>query len=75
MPVTEPDPDLRTGVIIIRLWCTGAASEDLRAQLTVRLDVGSDDALQEGAASVDSLCAQVRHWAEVFLRGPVGDPV
>lgn len=62
-----PDPDLRTGVIIIRLWQGSELPAGLRARLTVKLDVEAGEELSGAASSVEGLLAEVRRWAEAFL--------
>ena len=66
--VIADEPDLRTGLIIIRLWRTGEGAGGLRASLLVKLEVASESTDHSAAASVDALCSQVRTWAEAFLR-------
>jgi hypothetical protein len=63
--VSLPDPDLTTGLIIVRLW--PAADGSLRAHLTFKPEVDGDEVLESAAGSVDSVCAQVRAWSTDFL--------
>jgi len=67
-----PDPDLRTGLIIIRLWQGSQLPAGLRARLTVKLDVDAGGEVTAAASSVEGLLAEVRRWAEAFL--VAGDP-
>lgn len=67
-----PDPDLRTGLIVIRLWAGAGPPAGLRARLAVKLDVASGEEVAAGASSIEGLLAEVRRWAEAFLAA--GDP-
>lgn len=67
-----PDPDLRTGLIIIRLWQGREMPAGLRARLTVKLNVDSEAEETAAASSMEALLAEVRRWAAAFLAA--GDP-
>jgi hypothetical protein len=60
----------QSGLIIIRLWRGDAGPADLRAAMTVKLDVHLDATDHAAAASVDDLAAEVGKWANAFLAVP-----
>lgn len=68
------DPPERAGLIVIRLWEPDGA-EELRARLTVHLDLNKPETAQAAAASVEDLSGAVRTWAKAFLEGrrPAGE--
>jgi hypothetical protein len=66
--MSRSDPDLRTGLILIRMWPRAGDDGDvLMARLTIKVDVQSDATEYAVTDSVDALCAQVRGYAEAFL--------
>ena len=65
--MAPPDPDLGTGLIIIRLWRSADSPSRLRAQLTFKPEVDAEESLSAAAATVEALCGQVWAWADFFL--------
>jgi hypothetical protein len=64
------DRDKQSGLIIIRLWRGDEGPADLRAAMTVKLDVHHHATDHAAAASVDDLAAEVSTWALAFLAVP-----
>jgi len=59
------DPDDRSGVLVIRVW-TEPHSGDVRARVTRKLDVLTDEEVVTVSGSVDEITETVREWLEKF---------
>ena len=56
----------RTGILIVRLWIEGNASEGFRARITQTLDATDGEQAMSTAANPEDIYAVVRTWVEAF---------
>lgn len=61
-----PCPAPRTGLIIIRM-SEAVGTEQLRAMVTVYLDLDQTETTKVAASSVEALCALIQAWTYAFL--------
>jgi hypothetical protein len=65
--MSSGDVDAPTGLIIIRLWRGDDGPRDLRARLTLKVDVNAEATEYGSASTVEGVSAQVQTWAAAFL--------
>ena len=57
----------RTGILIVRLWIEGNASEGFRARITQTLDATGPEQAMATAANPEDIYAVVQTWVEAFV--------
>jgi hypothetical protein len=64
--------DVRSGVLLLRVWTEGPAPVALRVRITHLLDVTESRQVVVTASSVDEVCIVVREWLEGIVAGGDG---
>lgn len=57
----------RTGILILRLWIEGNASEGFRARITQTLDSTGTERAIAAAATPEDVYAVVQPWVQAFV--------
>jgi hypothetical protein len=60
-------PEVKTGVLIVRIWADEAAPSGFRARIIETLDIAVPEEVLRGAGTSDEICEAVRDWLTRFV--------
>lgn len=63
----KPNPSDRTGLLIVRLWIEGNATDGFRARITQTLDSAGTERAVAMAGTPEDVSAVVQNWVDEFV--------
>jgi hypothetical protein len=60
-------PEVKTGVLIVRIWADDAAPSGFRARIIETLDIAVPEEVLRAASTSDEICEALRDWLTRFV--------